>query len=102
MLILFIPNLREYIQHFFYLQPTDITTAGDINEEKEDEDEEADEQIHEKSSFLQMTNIFGQSFVGSAAFRVRKDEKEVSMIKHNIIINYCFWKTIIQQNKLYY
>ena len=50
---------------------------ADNKDEDEDEDEEEKEQgILEKSSFLQMTNIFGQS--GSTAFRVRKDEKDVS------------------------
>ena len=82
-------NKISFIQ-LFYLKPTDITTAGDLDEENEG-DEDDEEKIYEKSSsFLQMTNIFGQSFVGSAAFRVRKDEKEVSidkrMIKFNLLI----------------
>ncbi|XP_066917778.1 wings apart-like protein homolog [Clytia hemisphaerica] len=70
------PNFRKYRR--FSALPTDITMAPNDQEEissQEYDNENEENGELEKSSFLHMTNIFGQS--GSSAFRVRKDEKEL-------------------------
>ena len=80
----FILNFNNY-SFSFDLKPTDITTAENNYDEENQNEDNSEEQTRqlEKSSFLQMTNIFGQSF-GSTAFRVRKDEKEVSTNQNEI------------------